>query len=323
MKKLPLLALVCSLVILVFVWRSFAASPTPPANAPRYTADKKLLRPTNYREWVYLSSGLGMNYGPASNGSMQMFTNVFVTPEAYREFMQSGKWPDKTIFALEVYSPATHGSINNGGHFQDALMGLEAEVKDSSTPEVWRYYAFGTDRASTDALPQESCFQCHEKSAAVEHSFVQFYPQLIDVALKKNVIKAGIDIPLNTKRFNDIIVEKGWPQAEQAYRAEKRKNPDADLFNEHNLSMLASSLADQKKVGEAISVLELSAREHPASATAFNDLADGYAQTNQRQRAIEATEKSLALAEKDASLSASAKQGLQAAAKRRLEELSK
>jgi len=254
---------------------------------------------------------------------MQMFTNVFVTPEAYREFMQSGKWPDKTIFALEVYSPATRGSINNGGHFQDTLMGLEAEVKDSSTPEVWRYYAFGTDRASTDALPQEACFQCHEKSAAVEHSFVQFYPQLIDVALKKRVIKAGIEIPLNAKRFYDVIVEKGWPQAEQAYLAEKRKNPESDLFNEHNLSMLASSLADEKKVGEAISVLELSAREHPASASAFSDLADGYAQTNQRQLAIDATAKSLALAEKDASLPASAKQDLQTAAKRRMEQLNK
>jgi hypothetical protein len=52
-------------------------------------------------------------------------------------------------------------------------------------------------------------------------------------------------------------------------------------------------------------------------------LADGYAQTNQRQRAIEATEKSVTLAEKDASLSASAKQDLQAAAKRRLEQLNK
>jgi predicted Zn-dependent protease len=157
----------------------------------------------------------------------------------------------------------------------------------------------------------------------VEHSFVQFYPQLIDVALKKNVIKAGIDIPLNAKRFNDIIVDKGWSQAEQAYRAEKRKNPDSDLFNEHNLSMLASSLADQKRVGEAISVLELSTREHPTSASAFSDLADGYAQTNQRQRAIEATATSLALAEKDASLPASAKQDLQTAAKRRLEQLNK
>jgi hypothetical protein len=314
--------LVVGIMIAIFAWSGFASGPSEPANLPRYTTDKKLLRPTNYREWVYLSSGLGMNYGPAA-GSMQMFTNVFVTPESYQQFVDSGKWPDKTMFALEVFSPATHGSINKSGHYQDTLLGLEAEVKDSSTPEVWRYYNFGTDRTEADPLPQRACFDCHEKSAAVEHSFVQFYPHLLDVALKKNVIKPGVDIPLNLKRFSDVIVEKGWPAAEQAYVAEKRKNPESDLFSEHNLSMLASSLAEQKKTAEAVSVLELSTREHPTSASAFNDLAEGYALTNQRRRAIEATNKSLALAQKDKSLSESARQDLQAAGKRRLEQLSK
>src|SRR5262245_59191836 len=137
------------LVVSILIWKGFAAGPAPSPNAPRYTADKKLLRPTNYREWIYLSSGLGMNYGPTAG--MQVFTNVFVPPEAYREFMATGKWPDKTIFALEIFSPATHGSINKSGHYQDTLMSLEAEVKDSTTPEVWRYYNFGTERNENDA----------------------------------------------------------------------------------------------------------------------------------------------------------------------------
>jgi tetratricopeptide (TPR) repeat protein len=314
--------LVSGLIVSVLAWEGFAAGPGASPNAPRYTADKKLIRPANYREWVYLSSGLGMNYGPAA-GSTQMFTNVFVAPEAYREFMATGKWPDKTVFALEVYSPATHGSINKSGHYQDTLMALEAEVKDSSTPEVWRYYGFGTDRTEAEAFPQQACFQCHEKSAAVEHSFVQFYPQLLDVAIKKSVIKPGVDIPLNLKRFSDLIVEKGWQTAEQAYAAEKRRNPETELSNQHNLSMLASALADQQKAPEAIAVLEFSAREHPASASAFNDLAEGYAFLKQKERAIEATNKALALAKKDAHLSAAAKEQLQSDAKRRLEQLNK
>src|SRR5690242_6354701 len=66
------------------------------SNVPRYTKDGKLLRP-NYREWVYLSSGLGMNYGPTAAGATAApaFTNVFVNPESYREFQKTGKWPDK------------------------------------------------------------------------------------------------------------------------------------------------------------------------------------------------------------------------------------
>jgi tetratricopeptide (TPR) repeat protein len=319
MKKWALV--VVAVAVSTFIWKGFAAGPAVTSNQPRYAADKKLIRPVNYREWVYLSSGLGMNYGPSRSSGMQMFTNVFVTPESYREFMASGKWPDKTMFALEIYSPATHGSINNSGHYQDTLLALEAEVKDSSTPEVWRYYDFGTERTEAEALPQQACFQCHQKNAAVEFSFVQFYPQLLDVAISKNVIKPGVNIPLNLKRFSDLITSKGWQAAQQAYVAEKKANPDTDLSNEHNLSMLASTLAERKKPAEAISVLELSAREHPASASAYNDLADGYALTHQRERAIEATNKALALAEKDTLLSDSAKKNLQAAAKRRLEKL--
>jgi hypothetical protein len=320
MKKWVLL--VVAITVSLSVWKASAAGPSAAGNLPRYTADKKLLRPTNYREWIYLSSGLGMNYGPAA-GSMQMFTNVFVTPESYHQFLESGKWPDKTIFALEVFSPASHGSINKSGHYQDTLMGLEAEVKDSSTPEIWRYYAFGTTRTEADALPQESCFSCHEKSAAVEHSFVQFYPQLLDVAFKKNVIKPGVNIPLNLKRFSDVITDKGWPAAERAYAAEKQKNPQSELFDEHNLSMLASDLAEQKKSAEAISLLELSAKEHPSSAMAYAMLGDAYLKANQRQAGIEAANKSLALLEKDTQLSDSDKVALKQEIQRRLAQLSK
>ena len=31
-----------------------------------------------------------------------MFDNVFVNPEAYRVFVATGTWPDKTVFMLEA-----------------------------------------------------------------------------------------------------------------------------------------------------------------------------------------------------------------------------
>jgi hypothetical protein len=43
---------------------------------PQFTGSN-LLRPEGYREWVYLSSGLGMNYNPTAGGP-ERFTNVFV-----------------------------------------------------------------------------------------------------------------------------------------------------------------------------------------------------------------------------------------------------
>src|SRR4051794_35914250 len=77
--------------------------------------------PANYREWVFLSSGLGMTYGPlATPPAHPAFDNVFVKPEAYQAFLKTGTWPDKTMFVLEVRGSASEGSINKGGHFQSS-----------------------------------------------------------------------------------------------------------------------------------------------------------------------------------------------------------
>ena len=109
-----------------------AATLSAGEQAPQFTKDNELIRPTDYREWIYVTSGLGMAYG---SSSMEMgeppFDNVFVQPAAYRAFLESGKWPDKTIFVLEVRSSKEHGSINKSGHFQGDLMAVEAAVKTS------------------------------------------------------------------------------------------------------------------------------------------------------------------------------------------------
>jgi hypothetical protein len=150
---------------------------------PQFSGDK-LVRPEAYRDWIYLSSGLGMNYSPTP-GSHEMFTNVFVPRWVYRQFVATGKWPDKTWFVLEERDQQTKGSINNSGHFQTDLMGLAVEVKDEKRfPEKWAYFGFGGNDKTATANPKENCWVCHENNAAVEHSFVQFYPTLKPIAQK-------------------------------------------------------------------------------------------------------------------------------------------
>ncbi len=152
------------------------------SDRPEYTQKNELLRPDSYRDWIYLSSGLGMNYN-AGAGDHVMFTNVFVPQWAYREFMAAGKWPDKTIFVVEERMSATKGSINKAGHYQTDLMGLGVEVKDEKRfPEKWAYFDFDADTRSAAANPKAACWQCHNDHAAVENTFAQFYPTLIPVA---------------------------------------------------------------------------------------------------------------------------------------------
>lgn len=171
---------------------SQSAAPT----AVRYTSDGKLIRPEGYREWIFASSGLGMNYGPAG-AEAPAFTNVFVAPWAYKQYMATGHWPDKTVFVLEVYSAASHGSINKQGHYQDALLGVESEVKDVSRfAEQWAYFSFGTDGKTASKIPQEKCWSCHHQNGAVENTFTQFYPTLLQVAYRKNTIKPSVRLTL-------------------------------------------------------------------------------------------------------------------------------
>ena len=71
---------------------------------PAYTKDGHLMFPSGYRTWTFVTSGLGMTYGAEQPVARRepMFDNVFVTREAYRAFLRSGAWPEKTMFILEV-----------------------------------------------------------------------------------------------------------------------------------------------------------------------------------------------------------------------------
>jgi hypothetical protein len=169
-----------------------------PAQAPpdevRFTAGGQLMRPDNYREWIYLSSGLGMTYGPidsAAAPSAERFDNVFVTPMAYKAFLQTGSWPDKTMFALEIRNSASKGSINDAGHYQDSFDGLEIHVKDTQRfPTKWAFFEFGGAQRTAKPFPaNSSCQACHAKNGAVDQTFVQFYPTLIPVAKAKGTLK--------------------------------------------------------------------------------------------------------------------------------------
>ena len=120
------------------------AAATATAQAPQFTKDNQLLLPANYREWIFLSSGLGMTYGPAAAANRTpRFDNVFVMPAAYRSFMATGKWPAGAMFALEVREAESKGSINNGGHFQSGLVAVDPRGREASLePKGWDHLAW-------------------------------------------------------------------------------------------------------------------------------------------------------------------------------------
>jgi hypothetical protein len=163
------------------------------AYIPTYTKDGDLVPPLQYREWVYLTSGLDMSYTPKQNADMSMFDNIFVNSEAYQTFIATGTWPDKTVMVLESRGAASKGSINKAGHFQSgAVMGIEVHVKDESRfPGKWAFFDVANESKAT-LIPQSApCYSCHSDHAAVDTTFVQFYPTLLPIAQKKGTLSAN------------------------------------------------------------------------------------------------------------------------------------
>ena len=188
MKIIVAVALAIGAIALLWAQRK-----TEPAasSGPEFTKDDKLLLPANYREWVFLSSGLGMNYGPVAEANRDrppMFDNVFVNPDAYRSFMKTGTWPEKTMFILEVRASASKGSINNGGHYQGSAIAVEAEVKDTARLGGWAFFAIGTGTEGKQIPKTAGCYTCHSQKGAVDNTFVQFYPTLLPVAKEKGTL---------------------------------------------------------------------------------------------------------------------------------------
>ena len=77
------------------------------------------------------------------------------------------------------------------------LLRLDVEVKDEKRfADKWAYYGFNSNEkaASATAPGKNDCWQCHEQNPAVEHSFVQFYPELLKVAREKGTIKPTVHL---------------------------------------------------------------------------------------------------------------------------------
>jgi hypothetical protein len=152
-----------------------------------YTPTGELVPPADYREWVYMSTGLGMAYteGPASSMG-PMFDNVFVDPASWAQFKKTGHWPDKTMFVLEVRAAGSKASINKNGHFQTDIMGAEVHVRDEARFKGgWGFFALSAGGKPAKLIGYDAaCYSCHQQHGAADTTFTQFYPTAKPIAVK-------------------------------------------------------------------------------------------------------------------------------------------
>lgn len=162
---------------------------------PEYTSEGHLILPTGYRTWIFVGSSMGLSYfGKEAPEGPGVFHHIYIQPEAYRHYIETGEFADKTILVMENYSAGskennTAGALFEGkdfdilhGYFEDKRVGLEVALKDLERFEDgWAYFNFSSPKGLKEtgaAFPKRVCWDCHNTHGADDNVFVQFYPVL-------------------------------------------------------------------------------------------------------------------------------------------------
>ena len=184
--RLFLFAAVISATLTGFFVFSLAAPPLPktPTVIPQYDKDGALLRPKDFYSWTFVGSSIGLSYSKTgSQSGPGLFHNVYTQPEAYREYMRTGTFPEKTMFILAMYDSANEVSIAKHGFIEGDFADMDVSVKDHQHfPEGWAYFNFSGENGKlaekAKAFPKTACFTCHAEHGEHDNVFTQFYPIL-------------------------------------------------------------------------------------------------------------------------------------------------
>jgi hypothetical protein len=162
------------------------------AQTVTYDDDHRLTIPRDYREWVFLTSSLDLNYSDAGASGRSVLDNVFVNPDAYRVFVKTGTWPDNTILVKENRIAESAGTISKSGKFQTQIGSMELHVKNAARfPGGWSFFVSNGRSPAVPIPTTAACYSCHAEHAAVDTTFVQFYPTLLEIAKAKGTLSAA------------------------------------------------------------------------------------------------------------------------------------
>ncbi len=164
----------------------------------KFDSEGNLLRPTGYREWVFVGTPLTPNELNGGLAPFPEFHAVYMDPASWEHYKRTGEFRDGTVLMKELISVGSKQATSGVGYFMGEYLGLEAAVKSKQQfpdePGNWAYHSFtsggspmvaGADAAhggpyneKAKAFPTAVCASCHTASAAEDMVFTQFYPVL-------------------------------------------------------------------------------------------------------------------------------------------------
>ena len=172
---------------------SNSASAADPDWGPEWTRDGKLRLPEGYHEWVFLGSPLTPHALNGGEAPFPEYHNVYVQPQAFRAYKETGEWPEGTIMFKELQlllnGDSRDGSsveVSGRGYFPGALNGVDISVKDSQRfrdTEGWGFFTFGHTAPPypdvAEEQPVDACAGCHIANAT-NMVFSKFYDPILN-----------------------------------------------------------------------------------------------------------------------------------------------
>jgi hypothetical protein len=162
------------------------------SQVPRYINGNQLVRPVDYRRWIFVGASLGLSYAPnaapasasastsapaAASASVsasasasgsgaapgasgtsaaparpQLFHHTYLAPRAYDEYLRTGEFPDKTMLVLELHQAGEKVAPATGGLFEGKRTAVEVAVKDRERFPDRGWAYFSFGDGSTDAV---------------------------------------------------------------------------------------------------------------------------------------------------------------------------
>ncbi len=170
-----------------------ARAQSTPTWGPKWSAENELELPSDYHTWVFLGSPLTPNALNGGQAGFPEYHNVYIQPEAYQAYRQTGEFPEGTILLKELQLTLP-GSNDDGsrveasgrGFFPAERNGIDISVKDSERfkdTKGWGFFNFGHHAPpyakSAAAQPKEACAGCHIANAT-DMVFIKFYSPILD-----------------------------------------------------------------------------------------------------------------------------------------------
>jgi len=153
----------------------------------KFKHNGELIRPTGYREWIYIGAPVTPNELNNGKAAFPEFHNVYIDPDSWKHWKKTGKFRNGTIIVKELVSIGAKSSSSGKGYFMGDYIGLEATVKDKDrfpkSDNYWGYFRFTTDNhkkllKGSKVVPSQSCAACHKENAEDDFVFTQHYPVL-------------------------------------------------------------------------------------------------------------------------------------------------